>query len=227
MTKYRAYKPFQATDGLLVWTQHYFDNTVEWTEADCEMFIATSTDALAPEERIKRLQGNLDGLRNITPVIQVHIDEIRAILARMENHFCLKNQHEADELGSAEMLWQKILVLRDVVPLAKRGVTFTRKKSPGAIGETSKFIQQVVMKHRHLSAKEMLFAAIAEARAHNNCPLDFTDAPEPGDFLDYDTEVCWDIGRDCGKNFKWFEKAVSKARKALGLKKSGGNSTSR
>lgn len=118
--KYRAYKPVQATDGLLTWTQHTFDHTVEMTADDEEKLISV-LEGIAPEERIKRLQANLDGLQNMTPVIQAHVNEIRAILARLDNHFSFKNRHEADELGRAEMLWQKILILRDMVPHAERG----------------------------------------------------------------------------------------------------------
>lgn len=128
--KYRAYKPVNMTDGILTWVQHTFDNSIEMTPDDEEMFVAM-LEGLSPEERIRTMQANLDGLQNFTPAIKLHADAIRAVHAGLDNHFSV-NREGLASLQRADDLWAKIIVLRDVVPKAVMGAKSSKNQSDRA-----------------------------------------------------------------------------------------------
>jgi hypothetical protein len=117
--KYKAFKPITVTDGILTFTKLTFDNTVPWTPDDCERF-KTMLDAAAPRARIKAMQAKLESVTDTNPAIQMMADEIRAIHANVKSHHSLTRE-DLDELGRTEQLWQRILIVRDVIPLARTG----------------------------------------------------------------------------------------------------------
>ena len=124
---YRSYKPVTATDGILTWIKDTFDNTVAWTPDDSEQFISNIT-ALSPNARITRIQAYLDNLENVTPAIKIHADAIRAIYTELENHFNI-DKEGIHKLDHAEELWEKIIILRDVMPKAAQGVAQSKRMS--------------------------------------------------------------------------------------------------
>ena len=68
------------------------------------------------------MQARLDSLKDVTPMIKMHADAIRAIHAGLDNHHSLKSKAEADALARADELWQKIIILRDLMPKAVMGI---------------------------------------------------------------------------------------------------------
>lgn len=130
--KYRAYKPVTQTDGILTWNQDTFDNTVgEWTDDDIDRFQA-SLMAMSPNARITAMQARLDSLAGVTPMIKMYADAIRAILAGLDNHHSVTTG-EARELARAGMLWEKIIILRDVMPKAVTGAAVCAGGKKGGI----------------------------------------------------------------------------------------------
>lgn len=127
-SKYRAFKPVTMTDGILAWPQDRFDNTVgEWTDGDIDKFQA-SLGASAPLERIASMRERLDSLKDVTPMIKMHADAIRAIHAGLDNHHGVTIA-ESRMLDEAERLWEKIVTLRDVMPKADMGCGLSKTNS--------------------------------------------------------------------------------------------------
>ena len=107
------------TDGLQTGTARVFDFTQEWTAADAEEF-RKMLSGKTPESRVRKMQTQLGALGvNVAAPIKLHADAIRAILADLPP---APTGRQVDRLDEADHLWQKILVLRDVVPKAVLGV---------------------------------------------------------------------------------------------------------
>ena len=130
--KYRAYKPVMVTDDIFIWQQDSFDNTVgAWTDADIDKCIA-SLQSCAPLERITTIQARLDSLKITTPAIKLHADAIRAIYAGLGNHHSV-TLAELRRLDEAERLWEKIMVLRDIMPKFITGAAVSAGGTKGGI----------------------------------------------------------------------------------------------
>jgi len=130
--QYRAYKPVRCTDGITSWVEHTFDNTVAMTPDDIAM--AKFADlASAPAERIAAMRENLDSLKNPTPEIKLHADEIRAIYARLSDDFHIKTREEHAAMQKADELWDHIVTLRDLLPKAVTGAAVIAGSKKGGI----------------------------------------------------------------------------------------------
>lgn len=155
--KYRAYKPVMVTDGIFTWQQDSLDNTVgAWTDADIDKFQA-GIQSCAPFDRIATIQARLDSLKKPTPGVEMYADAIRTILAGLSNHHSL-NLKEARGLAEAEMLWDKLIIVRDVMPKAVQGLSQSKAQSDRA--KLRRFIiagikEKLSGEHPDYSAKEL------------------------------------------------------------------------
>jgi|GEM_PF-4089948 len=124
--KYRAYKTATVTDGIWRWVRATFDCTVRWTPDDEKKFI-DGMSHLSPNARIAAMKANLDGLQNVTPPIKMHADAIRGIHADFKKSG--STYEGLQNLQKADALWEKIRLLRDVIPLARMGKDFSGVQS--------------------------------------------------------------------------------------------------
>lgn len=153
-TKYRAYMPVTMTDGILAWPQDRLVNTVgEWTDGDIDKLQA-SLGAVAPLERIKSMQARLDSLTGVTPMIEMYMAAIRAIHTGLNNHHSVTIA-ENRMLDEADRLWEKIIILRDVMPKAVKGGKFPPGREKGSLSPKTKYINQLVSMYPLLCPKEL------------------------------------------------------------------------
>lgn len=117
---YNAYKPVLVSDGIQTWVQHTYDNTVPWTKDDTAKFIE-GHDRLGPHERIEDMQAMLATLPTDNPAITLHADAIRAIHREVQAPPVGFNRERLAELDRASEHWGKILIIRDVMPVARKG----------------------------------------------------------------------------------------------------------
>lgn len=123
--KFNAYKPVKMTDGIQTWIDHRFDMTA-MTPDDFDAFHAIDN---SPEFRIKEMAARLDTLAVTTPAIAAHVAEIRAIHDRVRPMLGrLKNEH-LDLLKQADHMWSNIMVLRDMMPRAAKGVAYGKAQA--------------------------------------------------------------------------------------------------
>lgn len=125
---YKAYKPVVMTDGILAWPNHTFDNTVQWTADDCEQFWE-ATKRLGPYERIEDMQAMLADLPTDNPAITLHADAIRAIHAEVLAPSKGFTRERLARLDEASALWAKIMVIRNIMPIAREAVVKKAKVS--------------------------------------------------------------------------------------------------
>jgi len=117
---HQAYDSINITDGLLRGTIHRFDALLDMTQDDLAIFKKTLL-ALTPRARLLVIKKNIDELTNSSPAIQIRIDEIRSIHAKLSKSDTNLSGEDLDSLQKADFLWYQILVMRDVHPLAIKG----------------------------------------------------------------------------------------------------------
>jgi hypothetical protein len=126
--RYKAYKPVLATDGVKCWTRHTFDDTVKWTNDDCEKFAEVfSAKGVSPIGSIEIMQERLAALENITPTIQLHVDAIRQIHAV----FFATKPITLDSLAALDKQnehWRSIWLIQDVLPVVRESVAQKAKR---------------------------------------------------------------------------------------------------
>lgn len=129
--RYNAYKPVMMTDGIQTWVRDTFDMSKPMTADDLAKF---KEDHGSPKARITAMQARLDALKNVTPEMRLHVDAIRAIYASMPHALTqgVRNNAEWLELRHADELWAKIMILRDVMPLARMGREHSQSQSQKA-----------------------------------------------------------------------------------------------
>lgn len=130
---YNAYKPVTVTDGVKTWTEHTFDNTVPWTNDDCAKFLG-GTERLGPYERIEDMRAMLSTLPTDNNLITMHADAIRAIHAEVTAPPIGFTRERLDRLDQASEHWSKIMVIRNVMPLARQGARASKAQSDRAKG---------------------------------------------------------------------------------------------
>ena len=139
-----VFRPIECSDGISEWTHYTPDTTIPWT-ADETAAWEKICDEDRPRERILRMQAQLAALEPITnPFIQLHVDTIREIHARLKRLAEIPPQMTVDEwmhwsehdratkqlqvmeefseedkrlLLDVDEAWQKIVTIRDVVPV--------------------------------------------------------------------------------------------------------------
>ncbi len=182
-SKYRAYKPVTMTDGIRTWVQNTFDNTVPWTPADEERF-KKSVYGATPNARIVAMQAQLNLLQNVTPAIKLHADAIHAIHAGLSSHFSITSWAEHEAMDKADDLWSKILILRDVMPLARKGEKFQPGKDAGAVSPLTKAIAKHLKKYPNATAAEV-WKALSEKPPRGHM---FMENPRFGKYIERGTE---------------------------------------
>lgn len=125
---YSAYKPLVQTDGILAWTTHTHDNTVPWTPDDNAKYLEAFS-RLGPLQRIEDMQSMLAMLPTDNPAINMHANAIRAIHDEVRAPPYGFTRERLSRLDEASAIWGKILIIRDMVPLAKQGAEHSRSQS--------------------------------------------------------------------------------------------------
>lgn len=180
---YNAYKPVLVSDGIQTWVKHTYDNTVPWTKDDEAKFIE-GLDRLGPYERIDDMQAMLATLPIDNPAITLHADAIRAIHREVQAPPVGFNRERLARLDKASELWAKILIIRDLMPVAREAATqkAERKvmnqknaKAPRPNGRTvdhdeviTEFTRLTREGHTPREANGMLFARGLASRATIN-----------------------------------------------------------
>jgi hypothetical protein len=117
--RYGAHKAAITSDGIQAGVERRFDATKPMTPDDIAM-LKRMLDGLTPRARMERLQTRLAGLAQVTtPEIKLRVDAIRAILEQVPTRGA--SRADLDMLDKAEAHWGSIMVLRDVMPLARAG----------------------------------------------------------------------------------------------------------
>lgn len=129
--KHNALSVEKASDGMFEWETYRIDNTKEQTEADWRVFLNT-VDATNPFARIEQMEAALAELKNITPAMQVQIDAIRAIHAKVQAPPVGFTRERLLMLDQADAHWEKLLLLRDAIPMARKGAAHSKKQSKSA-----------------------------------------------------------------------------------------------
>ncbi len=126
--QYNAYTPVIVHDGLTQHLTHHFDNTREMTPDDLHMAKAM-LKSLSPSARIEAMQDRLGTLQNPTPEMALHISAIKEIHAVLTANGTSKSLTvaELDLLDKADGIWKKVLLLRDLIPVAKSAKKFEAK----------------------------------------------------------------------------------------------------
>ena len=90
------------------------------------------------------MQARLDALgTDLTDPIKLHVDAIRRIHAQVPRTPSGAPTHEElNLLHEADHLWLKIMVLRDLVPLAKKGEPFSRRKQKGNVSQVTRYLRR-------------------------------------------------------------------------------------
>lgn len=132
--KYSAYQPVEAADGIQMWTQHTFNHQAPWTDDDARKFDEVCSSIGGPYERIEKMQDMLVTLPTDNPFINVHADAIRAIHAEVQAPPIGFTRERLARLNEASALWDKIMVIRDVMPLATQGARQSQSQSDRAKG---------------------------------------------------------------------------------------------
>jgi len=158
----RAYTQEIMTDSIQTWGQGTFDLIVPPTPDDMAKVVA-GIARLNPEGRIKILRDNLASLqaKDITPAIQFHADAIRKSCDAWSGRGN-RTYDALEELSTAEKCWRKILILRDVMPLAKKGERFKPGKDAGAVSPLTKAIAKYLKKYPNATAAEVWEALSAK-----------------------------------------------------------------
>lgn len=163
----------------------------EWTDDDIDKFQVSFATG-SPNARITTMQARLDNLKDVTPIIKMHVDAIRAIHAGMNNHHSA-TWAELERLNAAEILWEKIIILRDVMPKANMGARHSKEQSEkakrprGKITDRGETISDIIDRLAcakdelgdHIPAPslwEPLFAALQDAGAE---PVEKRNNGEP------------------------------------------------
>lgn len=124
--KRSAIKRAEVTDGI--------DATVPFT-ADDAAALVESMRAHTPRRRIAEMRARIAALGEpLSPTLRPHVDAIRAILDELASLTgTAATWAQLFALQKAERHWEKILTLRDLVPLAQRGKkSFAGTSSGGA-----------------------------------------------------------------------------------------------
>lgn len=140
--KHKAYSTEQVTDGLVVWEQWNFDFDKGMTEADWKE-LQKRLDAGSFHDRIDWLAGKLASLpADSDAAIKMHAGAIQQVLDGLRGLRANEvTKPLFDSLQDAEERWAKIVLLRDLVPAARKGRKFPPGRKPGARGPVGKAIR--------------------------------------------------------------------------------------
>ncbi|MCZ2099473.1 MAG: hypothetical protein LC121_25070 [Anaerolineae bacterium] len=154
--KGRAFRTERATDGIVTLTRWRLDRG-SISAADRKA-IERTMHAGSPEGRIEALERNLRTLSTAAPpVAHMHAAEIRKRLDEL-NHLrggLDATRDELRRLSEAEQLWAKVMLVRDVMPLARRGAKFQPGRKGGAVGPIRKAITTALKRDPTLTNDEL------------------------------------------------------------------------
>lgn len=119
---FNAYRPVLVSDGIQTWVNHTYDNRVPWTKDDEAKYIE-GTYQQGPYERIDIMQAMLANLPTDNPAITLHADAIRAIHREVQAPPAGFDLERLARLNTASELWTKILIIRDLMPVAREAAT--------------------------------------------------------------------------------------------------------
>ena len=145
---YRACKSIYRTDGFLVQEVKTFDNTVAWTNDDCDLMLDLIM-AASPESRNTRMQMQISNLENITPLIQYYIDQIQEIYSSINDFKCITKE-ESLAMTCADNYWKQIVYLYKILPKFSIGIEYCdsqkrkAKKPRGKISEGGQTVSGII-----------------------------------------------------------------------------------
>lgn len=125
---YNAYSEEKVTDGIQVWTRYNFDFTKTATQDDLKAFEKSFSQG-GPLSRIESMEEKLTKLENVTPSMQLHIDAIRVVHAKVQEPPFGFTRERLLMLDQADSHWLKIMMLRDIIPAAQKGAKYSKTQS--------------------------------------------------------------------------------------------------
>lgn len=130
------------TDGIRVGTAWHFD-TESATLEDWKR-LAEVWEGGPMLDVINALSAKLDRLENTTPAMQLRINAIRAIHAQLPSTAVDFTAAQIQLLELADFHWTEIMVLRDVMPKAQLGHSFTQGRKRGTEGPIKKAARKIM-----------------------------------------------------------------------------------
>ncbi|HEY0876917.1 MAG TPA: hypothetical protein VGE10_00545 [Zeimonas sp.] len=144
--RHNAFTTERVTDGVFVAERWNIDLAKRLTPDDRKALRAAA-DAGSPRGRLQALEANLRSIaKESSPAIQLHAEQIRRHLADLAHLLDDRNAtyDELQALREAELSWRNVLLVRDMVPLARRGRKFEGGRKLGAVGPIRKAIRRLL-----------------------------------------------------------------------------------
>jgi len=189
--KHNAYRPEQVTDGIVTWTRKHFDMTKPFTPAD-QAEMVKMLMAGAPAARLESLARRIEAVADHPDTtIQMHVASIRESLDALSSLRSGRTatRDEMDRLNQADQQWIKVLILRDAIPLARRGAKFSPGRDKGAGGPVRRAIKALLTKAPGMKNAELWERVKARPprgwTAYDNRVGRYIEGPTPAQVTSY------------------------------------------